>query len=292
MKRDPDSARIVYVAQKYYQDLQTPPQDLYFKGEWDCRLFSRTISVAGTRKMTRYGELVTGEIAGVMAASGIIPVAGLMEGIDREIHRAVLERGGRSIAVKAGGIDWKGRGEEAALAVEIIEAGGLVLSPYGGDEAPSPGRFHSRNKIITGLSQFLLVIEAATDSHALKLAEKARRSGRTILAVPGPITSSRSKGTALLIKEKALILTDPLDLRDCFGLPRLSGTGLSARVEPDSPGREILDLISAEPLSADQLTRKLGIPVFETGALLTRLCLSGRLVCRNGKYFKGQIYAD
>lgn len=269
-----------------------PPPFLYWRGIWDDSLFEKNISISGTRNMTRYGKYMIDEIVKTITASKIVPVAGLMRGVDRQVHRSVLERGGRSIAVMAGGIDRVGSRETEELINGILEAGGLLFSPYDRDSFPALGCFHSRNKVIIGLSSLLLIVEAGKNSNSLKLAQSCFRMDKTVFAVPGPLSSSQSKGTALLIKEGAKILTGSDDIPSFFGISPSSNIDGSPRNDLSTIEQNILALIAAEPLTIDELTRKLGIPVFEAGAQLTKLCMKERLTFAGGRYFKGKCYAD
>lgn len=269
-----------------------PPPLIYWRGEWDDSLFDKNISIAGTRNMTRYGESMTDELVKTIVSAGIVPVAGLMTGIDRQVHRSVLEHGGRSIAVRAGGIDRKSDGETEVLMEEILQAGGLLFSPYGGDTFPALGCFHSRNKLIIGLSSLLLVVEAGISSNALKLARNCFGQDKPVLAVPGPLSSSQSRGTALLIKEGAQILTSPGEIPGYFGISPKPGKDRPPWRDLSLIEKKIMTLIAAEPFSIDEVTRKVGIPVFEAGSCLTKLCMKDRLILSGGKYHKGKKYAD
>lgn len=268
------------------RDLENPPPLLYYRGEWNSELFSENISIAGSRRMTRYGEYMTEEIVGILVESGITPVAGLMKGIDLHTHSASILRKGRSIAVSAGGVD-----REDAVK-PVIDGGGLVISPYSDGTQPALGCFHRRNGIIAALSPVLLVVEAGEKSGALKLAQASRLLGRSVFAVPGPLTNSRSLGTARLIQKGASILTDVTDLLPLYGIKNTRSPAIPRWVGLGNLQREILSLIDLEPHSIDELTRSLRRPVRETGVELTRLCMAGRLDCIKGKYCKGKTYAD
>lgn len=240
--------------------------------------------------MTGYGEYITVEILREIVGAGITPVAGFMEGIDLLVHETALSAGCCSVAVAAGGLDRPIPPESREILTSLIDRGGLLISPYEEGAFPYPGRFHRRNRVIAGLSPVLLVPEAGKTSGALLVAGAAERSGRTVMAVPGPLTSSRSLGTASLIAGGAKIVTCAADILEEYGLERPlesrgDGAGLTERQ------RSILDLVADRPLTADELTRQLKISVRETGIELTSMCLKKLLIRKEGKYVKGNDHA-
>ncbi len=194
------------------------PAKLYYRGRWDPSTFERCLAVVGSRKMTAYGKAVVESIVYDAAACGVTVVSGFMYGIDAWAHKVAVDAGGRTIAVMAGGVERVEPSNQDWLYRRIIESGGLVVSEFAGDIAPRRWSFPRRNRIVAGLSSAVLVVEAEMGSGSLITAAFARRYGRKVFAVPGNIMTSSSKGTHLLLKDGASIVTEALDILKFFGI--------------------------------------------------------------------------
>ena len=268
------------------KQIKDPPEKLYFRGDWNTDLFEETLSVVGSRRMTRYGETITNDLVGVIAEAGITIVSGFMYGIDAQSHAAALERGGRTIAVMPCGIEKIHPEYQADLHTKILRCGGLVVSEYPGDTLPARWTYPRRNRIIAGLSPALLVVEAGLKSGALITARIAMNYNKRVFAVPGPLTSSVSRGTALLIKQGASIMTSADDILSEYG----KFTAGKPHSEKKSSGlnesqSKIVVLLSLEPLGIDEITRAVEKPTSEIGADLTILCLKKLVTLNEGKYY-------
>jgi DNA processing protein len=182
------------------KEIYDPPPVLYLKGELTDDI---CLGVVGTRHPTPYGRLAAGEIGKNLAHEGINVVSGLARGIDTAAHKAALEAGGRTIAVLGCGLNKIYPRENKKLAKQIIERGAL-LSEFPPNTPPLSENFPRRNRIISGLSEVVVVVEAAEKSGALITANYALNQGRDVLAVPGNATSEKSVGTNNLIKEGAI----------------------------------------------------------------------------------------
>ena len=189
------------------------PEVLYYRG---ClpQAESRGFAVVGARLCSPYGKQVALEIAGDLAESGLTIVSGLAPGIDTASHWAAVERKKRTIAVLGTGVDEKSiyPKENIKLAQKIIETGGCLISEYLPGTPGSKITFPQRNRIISGLSLGVLVVEAKERSGALITAEWARKQGRKVFAVPGPIHSLNSKGPHYLIKNGAKLVETSEDI--------------------------------------------------------------------------------
>lgn len=249
-------------------DLSTPPKNLYFQGKWNAKIFENCMAVVGSRKMTDYGERVVEKIVPQIVALGKTIVSGFMYGVDQYAHKIAIESGGKTIAVLGWGIDYKLSGGDLKLAKRIIETGGILLSEWE-NQKPTLWTFPLRNRIVAALSQEVIVVEAALQSGSLITARIANSLNRVVWAVPGPITSRTSLGTNKLIAEnKAKIW-----LGQQSQIPLL---------QTDDPILQILDTGS---YSADELARKLSLPVAGVGAKLSILLLSGAILEKGGKYY-------
>ncbi len=201
---------------QYLKEISSPPIGLYVKG----RLFlsdKKTIAVVGTRKVTEYGKKVTLQLVKDLVASGFTIISGLARGVDGVAHKAALGNGGKTIAVLGSGVDVVYPPEHKALARAIIASNkGAVISEFPMGTTPKKGHFPARNRIVSGISLGVLIIEGARKSGTKITATCAANQGREVFAVPGPIDSSLSAGPADLIKEGAKLVTGIDDILEEF----------------------------------------------------------------------------
>ena len=249
-------------------DLSTPPKQLYYCGKWNPEIFENCAAVVGSRKITDYGQRAAEKVIVNLVSRGMTVVSGFMYGVDQYAHHACCNQGGKTVAVLGWGIKTKLTGEDLKLAQKIISSGGLLLSEWE-DQKASHWTFPARNRIVAALSKEIVVIEAAQNSGSLITARLALRLKRKLWAVPGPITSRTSVGTNNLIAE---------------GLAQmwLGGEAPLNLIQTDNP---ILQILENESFSADEVARKLNLPVSEIGSELSLLLLSGIVSEKGGKYF-------
>jgi len=253
------------------------PKKLWFRGNWDDKLFENAAAIIGSRRMTDYGRKVTEKMAAQLTAEGKTIVSGLVYGVDQTVHRACLEFGGRTVAVLGWGIGWDKLGDEEKKLIESIEKnGGLVISEWEGMR-PALWTFAYRDRIMAAMASEIYVAEAAVKSGTMITVEWGLKLGREIWAVPGPVTSKVSEGTNKLISEgKARMWMSnqqaSLSLRDKNNTQR------------DRSNTDIYISLQNETLTVDELARKLGKPVEEVGGQLSLLELSGEVEEREGKY--------
>ena len=192
------------------RDASEPPCVIYVKGELDFDE-GRSLAIVGTRKATSYGKTVARQISTELARCGITIVSGLAHGIDEVAHKSSIEAGGKTLAVLAGGLDSIYPASNKGLAERIPESGALI-SEYPPGVRSLSNFFPRRNRIISGLSQGVLVVEANMDSGAMITGDFAIKDGRAIFAVPGNITSENSKGTNWLIRNGATLVSEARDV--------------------------------------------------------------------------------
>lgn len=265
------------------KEIYDPPLIIYYKGEFSPN-DTRAIAVVGTRKVTPYGRDVTRMLARDIVLAGFTIVSGLARGVDFWAHKSALDAGGRTIAVLGGGLNRLFPAEHKALADEIAGGAGVVLSEFPPDYAPHPGNFPARNRIISGLSRAVLVTEAAEDSGSLITARIAAEQGRDVFAVPGPVTSSLSKGTAKLIQEGAKLVVDAKDILEEFGMDSLPRQQL-----PEVSGFEgkVLDCFQEGIRHIDEVCRMLKESSAKVSAALIKMEISGLVQnCGSGNYSK------
>ncbi len=251
---------------------QSPPV-LYMKGRWIPQ-DDWAVAVVGTRKATTYGRRVTEEIVDFLVQHRVTVVSGLARGIDGYAHEAALKAGGRTIAVLGSGPDIIYPPEHASLA-QRIEANGALISDYPPGTPPDGVHFPARNRIISGLSLAVVVVEAGERSGALITAAFAADQGREVFAVPGSIYAAQSQGTLRLIQQGAHLLRRPQDLAQVLDL-RLVPEHQQARLTlPDDPMERLLWENLQEPLHVDDLCARTGLPSAQVSALLILMELKG-----------------
>lgn len=192
------------------KDLDDSPCVLYLKGNLKIR-DCKAISIVGSRKMTLYGKKVTEDFSGELARKGITIVSGLARGVDTQAHLSALKAGGRTIAVLACGLDRVYPPENLRLAKKIEENGALI-SEYPIGFPPLKYHFVERNRIISGLGKVVLVVEGEKKSGTLLTASHAANQGKSVFAIPGPITSPLSAAPHFLIQNGARIAFSPEDI--------------------------------------------------------------------------------
>ncbi|MFN8387300.1 MAG: DNA-processing protein DprA, partial [Anaerolineales bacterium] len=175
------------------KEIDQPPPVLYIRGEYlPDDLFA--VAIVGTRRVTPYGRQITEELSAFLAANGMTVISGLARGVDAVAHQSTLKAGGRTIAVLGSGVDKIYPPEHRALAEQMMERG-AIISDYAPGTPPDASNFPPRNRIISGLSLAVVVVEAGETSGALITAEFAAEQGREVFAVPGSILAPQSKGT-------------------------------------------------------------------------------------------------
>ena len=265
-----------------------PPAHLYYKGEWDENLFRNCLAVVGSRHMTSYGRRATEQIVAEVAGTGVTIVSGFMYGIDATAHKAALSANGKTIAVMPCGIERIHPEYQKDLYEEIVTSGGLVVSEWDGDAMPLLWTYPKRNRIVAGLAKATLVVEAGLESGSLITAEFAKKFGRKVFAVPGPITSEVSKGTAKLLQEGASLVQSASDILAFYEMkPGLTHIGSNSKgeLEANPLEKKILETLQRESLEVDLLARTLEVSVSELGQFLSLMELQGSISQEGGKYY-------
>ncbi|MBX3435966.1 MAG: DNA-processing protein DprA [Planctomycetaceae bacterium] len=252
------------------------PRVLYCRGEL-LPQDELSIALVGSRRCTLYGRQQAERLAGALARAGMTIVSGLARGIDAAAHRGALAARGRTLAVCATGLSKLYPPEHKDLAREIV-ASGAVLSESPLDRGPSRGIFPQRNRIISGLSLGVIIVEASRQSGALHTARHAMEQGREVFAVPGRIDSLASAGCHDLIRDGATLIRDPDDVLAELGPllePVARGTDdvvLSPReLALDDQEREVLNLLSQDPQHVDQVIAAGGLEPSRVLSTLTVL---------------------
>lgn len=246
----------------------------------------KSIAIVGTRRPSDAGRRFTESLAAALAEAGVTIVSGMAEGIDSMAHRGALKANGRTIAVWGSSLDIIFPSGNRTLAEEIKRKG-AIYSEYLPGTRPDKVTFPARNRIITGLSSGVVVVEAPGRSGALISAAHALEQGRELFAVPGSPGTKVSEGTNDLIKRGARLLTSVEDIFE--ELPRLRGTVESRKFKtlPELTDKEkfLVDLLSTGPLQVDRLSRSSEMAVTELLELLLALELKGIIRELSGKRF-------
>jgi DNA processing protein len=214
--------------------LADAPYLLYMRGALQTE-DAQAVGIVGSRHCTAYGRRVTERLCTDLARAGFTIISGLARGIDGVAHRAALQAGGRTIAVLAGGLSRIYPPEHDDLAREV-EAAGALLSETPMGMSPQPGMFPARNRLISGLSRAVVVVEAGERSGALITAQHAGEQGRTVFAVPGPVDGEASGGTNALIREGAILCRGVDDiLEELHGVSALAQARIAVPEAPSLP---------------------------------------------------------
>lgn len=272
----------------YLKEIFAPPPVLYVKGKIDI-LQKHAVAIVGTRAPTMYGKKVTETICRELVEQKLVIISGLARGIDTVAHQSCVTHGGNTVAVLGCGIDKCYPSENRELSEKITE-NGVILSEFPLGTPPEAYNFPRRNRIISGLSAAVLVVEAGIKSGSLITAHYALQQGREIFAVPGPITSPLSAGTFNLIKDGAIPARSGYEIADSLKVTTVSHTlscptpCLSLELLQDSE-KVIYEQLSSVPVRIDELSDKTGVSISGLYPLLLNLELKGFI-----RQLSGQMY--
>ena len=281
---------------KLLQQIHDPPPYLYARGRLEL-LQKPMLAIVGSRKCSGAGRRAAREFAAGMVKAGLVVCSGLALGVDSEAHRGALLAGGDTVAVLGTGIDRIYPRRHVDLAQEIVEHG-LLLSELNPGAAPLPHHFPQRNRLISGLSLGVLIVEAAQRSGSLVTARMAMEQSRDVFALPHSIYDPGGRGCHALIRDGAALVESPADILSevDWDLPLAAATAdtlSSAATSPDAspavPTRlaPLLDHIGFEPCSADELAARTGRDAAAVMAALVELEMLGVLENRDGLYMRG-----
>lgn len=260
-------------------EIADPPHTLFVRGKLPIDE-QPTIGVVGTRKCTQYGQRMTEELTGQLAAQGVVIVSGLALGIDGYAHAAAVEANGTTIAVLGSGVDRASvyPASHQPLAEDIIARGGALVSEYPPSFEPTQYSFPARNRVIAGLSLGILVTEAPTESGALITAKCALDYNRDVFAVPHLLTSPNGEGCNNLIKMGAKLITKAQDILDELQIQNIEHIIANNQVLPSTPNEaKLLPLLSKEPTHIDLLIKQSGLDSPTVNSTLTMMEMKGKV---------------
>lgn len=262
-----------YVPKKL-EAVKPPIKGLWWKGDRDLLKNDKIVAIVGSRKMSQYGKRVLAEIVPKLVGMGYVTISGFMYGIDIEMHRLTMENGGKTIGVFGWGIDAPIIPENQNLYHKVIESNGLFLSELPPKQLGTLWSFPQRNRIVVGLSDLVIVVEAGIKSGSLNSADWARKMGKPVYAVPGSIFSNVSEGCNWLLAQglaKPMIL-DFFKQKNYSEKVRIN----RGKVVLNDTESNLITLLTLEgPQSLNELVRRSEKSVGEVSATLTGSLLKG-----------------
>ncbi len=266
------------------KEIDQPPPVLYLRGNFSSE-DAWAVAIVGTRAVTAYGRQVAEETAAALAQNGVTVVSGLARGVDAVAHSAALKAGGRTLAILGSGVDRIYPPEHRAMA-EKIALQGAVISDYAPGTPPESANFPPRNRIISGLSLAVVVIEAAETSGALITAAFAAEQGRDVFALPGNIFAPQSKGTNRLIASGAKPLLVARDILDALDLTRNVERREIRKVLPADPTEaSLFQVIGSQPLHVDEIRAQTGLPIDQVSSTLAMMEIKGLIRQVGGMHY-------
>lgn len=263
------------------KEISDPPLVLYAQGQISLLKEEKAVAFVGARKATPYGLKLANQWSEEIGSYGITIISGLALGIDGAAHEGALKKGGRTIAILGSGLAELYPLQHLPLAERIVRDG-LILSEFPMGTQPWPQHFPRRNRLISGLSLGVVVIEAGERSGALVTASVALEQGREVFAVPGRVDSPLSIGTNRLIKDGARVILSAREILEELSLPILQS---HQEIESEKEQNPILDLLSEEPIALEELVKRLDKPVAKLTSELALLEIAGKIVQLPGPCF-------
>ena len=258
---------------KILTSVNPQPQALYYIGTLPDKR-QPSVTIVGTRKPTKYGQEVTHKLAYELAKRGVIIVSGLALGVDGIAHRATLEARGTTLAVLANGLSKITPHSHRQLGIDILANGGAILSEYEPDMPPMQYRFLERNRIVSGLSDAVLITEAAARSGTLSTAARALEQGKEVFVVPGNITSPLSDGCNQLLRQGATPVTRVEDILEVI-MPGELENQLKIPLGDNEFQAKIIELLASGIRDGEELQRASQLDASVFSSELTMLEING-----------------
>ena len=264
------------------REIPDSPSCIYCKGRLPEK-DEHTVGIIGARDGTDYGKAVARKLAGELSEYGISIISGMAYGIDSAAHLGALDAKGRTYAVLVCGLNICYPSVNYRLYQKIMENGG-VISEYSPGAPPLPHHFVERNRLIAGLADILLVVEAKEKSGTFITVDRALEQGKQVFAVPGRITDPLSKGCNKLIREGAAVCLSKEDILECFSID--SEKESTRRLSLEGEERKVFEALDLEKKHVDILSRELSMPLKNLYAILLQLELAGYCISESNAYYK------
>jgi DNA processing protein len=269
---------------KRLMEIDQPPPVLYVRGDL-LPQDEFSVAIVGTRRVTAYGRQVAENVAGFLARNGLTVISGMARGVDAVAHNAALDAGGRTLAVLGNGVDRIYPPEHRKLA-EMIMQNGALISDYPLGTPPDSLNFPARNRIISGLAQAVVIVEAGDRSGALITASFAADQGRDVFAVPGNVNAPQSVGTKRLIQQGAHPLVNPQEILETLNLTLVNQHQEARVVLPaDVNEAQLLRVITQELVHIDEICNQTAMPVETITATLAMMELRGMVRQVGGMHY-------
>lgn len=267
------------------RNIPNPPVCLFVKGAMP-REDEVTTAVVGARACTEYGMMQAEKVAGELAREGCWIISGLAHGIDGAAHRGAVREGGKTLAILGCGVDICYPKENYYLYEEILANGGGILSEYPPGTKPVAGHFPMRNRLISGIADAVLVIEARKKSGSLITVERALEQGKEVFALPGRVTDALSIGCLELIRDGAHMLIEASDVLEALHIPSKKSLNNSEDVKIllAEDEKVVYSAIANSPKHLDEIFREVSLSGVEVYAALLSLELQG-LICQTSRNY-------
>ncbi|HPT65848.1 MAG TPA: DNA-processing protein DprA [Candidatus Woesebacteria bacterium] len=272
---------------KSLKKIKDCPEKIYYRGNWNQKIFEKTLAIVGSRAMTRYGKEIITKFMPNLIGEKITIVSGFMYGVDSEAHKNCLECGGKTVAVLGSGLDELYPIQNDKLYTEILEKEGLIISEYEPDFKATLWSFPQRNRIVSALSTMgVLIIEAGLKSGSLITAKLALKQNKKILAIPGQIGSKTAEGTNWLIQSGGAKMVT------CVG--DILGNSIHC---PDQQNlfkdysnlsdleKQIVEILENEEITIDELCMKVKSPISEISTTISMMLMRDLIVQENDKIY-------
>ena len=280
--------QILITSDKYpsrLRDIPNPPNKLYVLG--DEKLLSQNgIAIIGSRAYSEYGQQYAIKFAEELAKQGLTIISGMAKGIDSFAHEGAVRVNGKTIAVLGGGFNHIYPEENKELMNEILQKGGAVITEYSPNTDISSGNFVARNRIVSGLSMGVLVVEAMFRSGTSTTAKMAKDQGKTVFCIPSDLGKKNGIGTNKLIKEGAKLVTEPNDILDYFQIKRQTIEEHIKQIQIPQEYQSIYEIIENVPIHVDMLCKKLNTSMSNINSTLMLMELEGYIKALPGNYIE------
>lgn len=265
------------------KEIKNAPKKLFLRGNLKL-LQNNSIAIVGSRECTSYGFYNAYEFAKELSKKGICVISGLAQGIDTAAHLGAMHQKGKTISVLGTGLNKIYPKENEILAESIIKNGGLIISEYELYEERKSENFPKRNRIMSGLSDGILVIEARKKSGTLITARYAKEQERKVFSLPGNVDSINSSGTNELIKNGAILVTDVKDILDKFTIQNKEEN----KEDVNQEYKKVYDVLGAIPMHINEICKKTNSSMAEVNQIITMLEIEGLIKSLpNNQFVKG-----
>ncbi len=272
------------------RDIKNPPPKLYALGDINL-LSNESIAIIGSRKCTEYGRKQGKKFAYNLSKQGLVIVSGMAIGIDTAAHKGALEADGKTIAVLGCGFNNIFPKENITLFEDILNKGGLIITEYEPDICSAADNFRKRNRIISGLSIGVLVIEAAQKSGTGITVNYARKQNKPIFCIPNSLENPKGEGTNRLLKRDGILVTNVNDILEYYNKSKVKQISIEEienkkqiQVKPEY--EKVYKIIKEGPIHINKISKESGINISELNSLLLMMELEGLITNKAGSNYE------